>query len=95
MREGREDGDEVGDPQQGDDHQQGLGRPPVLVVGALPLAGGPQFGHNNIEDGDEEKCVGGQDQEDGPDVDPLVTGGLHEGTVVQGLELQQVDPPWD
>ena len=85
--EGGEDGDEVSDPQEGDDHQQGLGGPPVLVVAALSLAGGPQFGHHNVEDGDEEKCVGGQHQQHRPDVDPLVWGRLHEGTVVQSLEL--------
>ena len=85
--EGREDGDEVGDAQQRDDHQQGLGRPPVLVVRALPLPCGPQLGHHHVEDGDEEKCVGGQHQQYRPDVDPLVWGRLHEGTVVQSLEL--------
>ena len=67
-----QDGDDVGDAQQGDDHQQGLGRPPVLVVAALSLAGGPQLGHHNVEDGDEEKCIGGQHQQHRPDVDPLV-----------------------
>ena len=85
MRDGRKDGDEVGDAEEGDDHQQGLGGPPVLVVGALPLSGGPQLGHHQVEDGDEEEGIGGQDQQDWPDVDPLVGGRLHEGAVVQGL----------
>ena len=78
-----DDGDEVGDAKEGDDHQQRLGGPPVLVVRGLPLpACGPQLGHNYIEDGDQEECVSGQDQEDGADVDPLMVGGLHEGTVM-------------
>ena len=39
---GPQDGDDVGDAQQGDDHQQGLGGLPVLVVGGLAaLPGGP------------------------------------------------------
>ena len=32
---------------------------------------GPEFGNDHVEDGDEEEGVGGQEEEDGHDVDPL------------------------
>lgn len=80
---GPEDGDDVGDAQEGDDDQEGLRRLPVLVVCGLPaLPAPPQLGHHHREDGDQEEHVGGQQEEHGPDVDPLEVGGAVEDAVV-------------
>ena len=32
---------------------------------------GPEFGDDDVEDGDQEESVGGQEEEDGHNVDPL------------------------
>ena len=42
--------------------------------------GGPQLGDDHVEDGDEEEGVGGEQEEDGHDVDPLRARLLDEGT---------------
>jgi hypothetical protein len=38
-----------------------------------------ELGDHYVEDGDEEEGVGAEEEEDGPDVDPLQVGALHEG----------------
>ena len=63
---------------------------PKSVLGNLGLAwtthtcsgcsGGPQFGHDDVEDGDEEEGVGGEEEEDRHDVDPFGARLLDEGT---------------
>jgi len=73
-------GDEVGDAEQGDDDQQGLGRLPMLVMlMRLPLGGGlmrlrrvrPQLGDHHPHDPDEEEEVQAQNGEDGRHVNDL------------------------
>lgn len=67
-----QDGDDVGDAQQWDDHQQSLCRFPVLMISRLTtFSRCSQLRHNHGEDGDEEEHVGSEEQEDGPDVNPL------------------------
>ncbi len=78
---GPDDGDEVGDPQQGDDDEQRLGRLPVLVHVVLAAAAaaraaraarrGPQLGDDDVHDPDEEEGVGPQHEEDGHQVEVL------------------------
>ena len=54
------------------------------------LTGGPirpELGDDNPEDGDKEKGIGGEKEENGAHVDPLVTGGLHKGALVVGLSV--------
>ena len=59
------------------------------MVRGLSLSCRPQLGHHHVEDGDQKEGVGCEDQEDGADVDPLVVSGLHEGTVVQSLQVRK------
>ena len=52
------------------------------------LTGGPirpELCDDYPEDGDEEESVGGEQEEHGAHIDPLMTGGLHEGALVVRL----------
>ena len=52
------------------------------------LTGGPirpELCDDHPEDGDEEESIGGEQEEHGAHIDPLVTGGLHEGALVVRL----------
>ena len=40
---------EVGDAKQGNDNQQRLSSPPVLMIRGLSLPSGAELGHNNIK----------------------------------------------
>ena len=52
------------------------------------LTGGPirpELCDDHPENGDEEESVGGEQEEHGAHIDPLVTGGLHKGALVVRL----------
>lgn len=67
-----QDRDDVRDPQQWDDHQQGLCCFPILMIGGLStLARCSQLCHHHCEDGDEEEHVGGKEEKDRTNVNPF------------------------